>query len=118
MTKKKLEWTEGRKKSFITSVLRSGSRRWPPKYEVLANAYTETKINPASGRLAKHFKCAICGGTFTSTNVEVDHINPIIGSRGFTTWDDFIERLYCSIENLQVLCTPCHKEKTKRERGK
>ena len=117
MTKKK-EWTPARKKSFITSVLRSGSRRWPAKYDCIKEAYVETKINPKSGRLAKHYQCAKCGDTFTSTNIQVDHIEPIIGPKGFTTWDDYIEKLFCPIENLQTLCKECHKAKTKRERGK
>lgn len=119
--KKQIEWTEGRRKSFITSVLRSGSRKWPAKYTALAAAYVDTRINKKSGRLAKHYKCNSCKGLFTSTNVQVDHIEAIVGPEGFTTWDNFIERLFCPIGNLQVLCTNCHKEKSaleKQERKK
>lgn len=112
------EWTEGRIKSFIVSVLRAGSRRWPPKYETLNDAFTETKINKNTGRLAKHYKCNKCKKEFTSSNVEVDHIKPVSSLTGFTTWDDYIKALFCSKENLQVLCKPCHKEKTKKERKK
>ncbi len=53
-------WTTARFNSFITSILRSGSRRWGPKYSTLNEAKTEKKINPASGRLAQHFLCASC----------------------------------------------------------
>src|SRR5674476_232931 len=109
------EWTESRVKSFITSTLRAGSRRWPPKYECLKKAYKETKINVSSGRLAKHFQCKKCKELFTSTNVTVDHIKPIVGPEGFISWDLFIERLFCPIENLQCLCKPCHSIKTKKE---
>ena len=116
--KKQVEWTPGRIKSFITSVLRAGSRKWPPKYQCLADAYVDTRINKKSGRLAKHYKCAKCKKLFTSTNVQVDHIEPIVGPDGFTTWDNFIERLFCPIDNLQVLCTECHSAKTKKERKK
>jgi hypothetical protein len=35
---------------------------------------------------------------------------------GFTSWDDFIERLYCGKENLQVLCKECHDKKTLKEK--
>ena len=47
-------WTEGRFRSFITSAIRSGFRRFPNKYVVLKNAFTGRKKNKASGRLAAH----------------------------------------------------------------
>lgn len=111
------EWTPARVKSFIISVLRSGTRRWPPKYTTLNNAKTEKKINVKTGRLAQHYLCNSCKEEFTSTNVEVDHIQPIASIDGFTTWDEFISRLFCGEENLQVLCRTCHSEKSKKERS-
>ena len=109
-------WTPSRIRAFITSGLRAASSKWPPKYETLREAYTETKTNVLSGRQAKHYKCKKCGGEFTGANVEVDHIIPVIDPHvGFTTWDDFITRLFCPKENFQVLCKPCHKIKTKEE---
>lgn len=114
-----MEWTDGRKKAFITSVLRSGSRRWPPKYETLNEAKTEKKVNENTGRLAQHFKCAKCKKDFPQKMVEVDHIKPVVSpAKGFTTWDDFIEALYCDKSNLQLLCKPCHLVKTKKEKKK
>jgi 5-methylcytosine-specific restriction endonuclease McrA len=62
------------------------------------------------------FLCQGCGGTFAKADVSVDHIEPI---GAFTTWDAYIRRLFCSIDNLQVLCKDnCHKSKTKKERRK
>lgn len=114
-----MEWTEGRRRAFITSVLRAGSRRWPPKYQTLNEAKTEKKINIKSGRLAQHYRCALCQGEYTNAMVEVDHIKPIVDpKKGFTTWDTFIKRLFCEADNLQVLCKPCHKDKTKQEKVK
>lgn len=116
--KKPVVWTEGRRKSFITSVLRSGSRKWPPKYECLAAAFVDVRINKKSGRLAKHYKCNSCGELFPSSSVNVDHVEPVVGAEGFVSWDKFIENLFCPITNLQVLCTTCHDVKTKLERKK
>ena len=48
------KWTEARYRSFITSTLRAGSRKWPPKYETLNAAKTEKKTNEKTGRLAQH----------------------------------------------------------------
>lgn len=110
-------WSEGRLKSFIVSVLRAGTRRYPPKFETLNEAKTEKKINSKTGRLAQHYRCNECKEEFTSKDIEVDHIVPVVDVKtGFTTWDDFINGLFCGKDNLQVLCKPCHKTKSKKER--
>jgi len=113
---KKKEWTPARKHSFIVAVLRSGTRRWPPKYETLNEAKTEKKINIASGRLAQHYLCAGCREDFPAKLVQVDHVQPAVGPSGFTTWDSFIEGLFCEKDNLQVLCVTCHSLKTQQEK--
>lgn len=109
------EWTLARFNSFITSILRSGSRRWGPKFATLAAAKQGKRINPSSGRLAEHYKCASCLGDFPAKQVQVDHIIPMGVGR---SWDDFINELYCEADNLQVLCKECHSVKTKLERKK
>lgn len=110
-------WSPARWHSFVVSVLRSGTRKYPPKYETLNEAKTEKKTNVKTGRLAQHYVCAECKLDYPATGVQVDHITPVVGASGFTTWDDFISNLFCSKENLQVLCTVCHAQKTKLERG-
>lgn len=113
------EWTPARHKAFIVSVLRSGTRRYPPKYQCLNAAKTEKKINEKTGRLAQHYRCAGCNGEFTSTNIAVDHIAPVVDPKvGFVDWNTFIDRLFCTEDNLQALCTECHSTKTKKERAK
>ena len=113
-----IPWTPGRRNAFIMSVLRSGTRRWPAKWDVLEIAKTEKKVNPKTGRLAQMYLCASCSGEFTSKEVEVDHIHPVVPLTGFIGWDDVIERIFCSADKLQVLCTVCHKKKTKEENKK
>lgn len=47
----------------------------------------------------------------------IDHIDPVVDpKKGFTSWDDLIERLFCEKEGLQLLCPECHEEKTADER--
>jgi len=112
-----MSWTEGRRKAFITSTIRSGFRRYPEKFEVLKEAAVGKKINSKSGRMALHYKCASCSKSFPTKEVQVDHINPVVDPIvGFKDWDTFISRLFCSKENLQVLCLECHKKKTKSEK--
>ena len=110
------QWTDGRFRSFITSVLRAGARRYPPKYEALSDACIGQKINLKTGRLAKHYVCNTCKSEFTSKDVEVDHISQVIDpGTGFIDWNTFIDRLFCPKENLQVVCKECHKKKSKLE---
>lgn len=111
------KWTVGRFNSFITSVLRSGARRWQPKYETLNAAKTEKKVNVATGRIAQHYRCALCKNEFTAKDMEVDHISPVVDPlTGFESWDVFIQRLYCESDNLQAICVGCHRAKTKLEK--
>jgi 5-methylcytosine-specific restriction endonuclease McrA len=98
-------------------VLRAGSRKWPPKYETLNAAKTEKKKNEKTGRLAQHYRCNACKQEFTSTSVQVDHRKPVVSpTTGFTSWDDYINALFCEAPNLQVLCKECHSLKTKKEK--
>lgn len=112
-----LGWTEGRLKSFITSTLRGGFRKFPPKYETLKAASVGKKVNAKTKRMAEHFTCNMCKGEFPAKEVNVDHISPVVCPyTGFVDWNTFISRLFCDGGNLQVLCSPCHDLKTAEER--
>lgn len=113
------KWTEARYKSFITSALRAAFRKWPPKFDVLKKASTERKLNKKTNKLAMHYMCAACSTDFPLKEVQVDHKKPVVDlKKGFVSWDEFVERLYCEGSNLQVLCKPCHKKKSSKERKK
>lgn len=109
------QWTEARFNSFVKSALRSASQRWPPKYTVLNQACVGQKINPKSGRLAKHYKCNLCRNDFPQKEVEVNHLTSVVPLTGFDSWDGVINRMFCEKEGLEVLCKPCHKGITKLE---
>lgn len=109
------EWTVGKFNAFITSILRAGSRKWAPKHAALHAAKTEKKINVKTKRMAQHFECAHCCNEFVATEVQVDHIEDMGPN---LSWDEFIHKLYCEVDNLQVLCRECHAKKTKGERAK
>lgn len=110
-------WTESKFSSFVRNALRSASRKWAPIQDAKKKAHTRRGF----------YLCASCGQEVPLTikqgrkrvqNVFVDHIEPIVDpTKGFTSYDDFIERLFCEEDNLQVLCGPCHDEKTLKERG-
>ena len=111
------KWTFARWKAFIISVLRSGWRKYPPRYDALKAALVGKRTNRLTGRMADHYKCASCSGFFVAKEVQVDHIEPVVDpDDGFVNFIVFIDRLFCEAENLQVLCKPCHKDKTNEER--
>ncbi len=119
LTRNNGQWTEARFNSFVKSQLRGGTSRWGPKQ--LAKKLANIRRG--------WYMCAECAQEIPTTleerdsrgnrmrNIFVDHIIPVICPHvGFTSWDDYIERLYCEVENLQVLCRLCHNEKSKEER--
>lgn len=112
-------WTTARFTSFIKSALRSASNRWPPKYRTLQKARIERGLYECAGwetpphnvRTTHRVKGK------SKRNVYVDHIIPVIDPAiGFTSWDDFIKRLFVEEKDLQVLCADCHDRKTKQEK--
>lgn len=109
------DWTQSRYNSFVKSALRSASVRWPPRYTVLNEAFVERAINPATGRLAKLYQCNRCRGLFPQANIDINHIEAVVPTTGFDSWDGVIERMFCEKEGLEALCKSCHKEVTKEE---
>lgn len=94
---------------FLTRVLRKASYMWPPR----AVALTRAKIGHGK------YRCAHCGEIFKRMHIAVDHIDSVIPLTGFAGWDNYIERLFCHENGLQILCDngveSCHKKKTKAE---
>lgn len=110
-------WTDAKFKGWVVSLLRRGTMRWPPRNEALQAAKTEKKINEKTGRMAQHYECASCKGQFSAKNVCVDHIEPVIHPEvGFVDWNVYIERMFCSVVNLQILCSTCHDVKSANEK--
>lgn len=111
------KWTEAKFRSFIKNNLRRMCSKWAPISETLKEARISRGL----------YKCAGCGEEVTAStvkdgkrvkNVHVDHIEPIIDpTKGFTTWDEVIERMFCEKDNLQLLCGACHDAKTNEERA-
>ena len=99
-----MDWTEGRRKSFITSVLRSGYRRWPPKYETLKEAQSGKKENVKTKRIAMHYKCNSCKEDFPAKEVQVDHIEPVVDSKGFSALQGLSRQENINRKEREIKC--------------
>lgn len=94
------------KETFVKGCLRRGSLMFRPISECR--------------RLARkgpnQYMCSMCKELFTSKQIDVDHIFPVIDiMTGFVDWNTYIDRLFCDVENLACLCKNCHKQKTESE---
>ena len=100
--------------SFIRSALRQKSRWWKPITQCKLQAKRPYKGH--NKRQKFEYQCALCLEWYADKLINVDHIIPAGSLNCANDLPGFIERLFCEIENLQVLCTTCHNKKTKTEK--
>jgi 5-methylcytosine-specific restriction endonuclease McrA len=94
------------KETFIKGCLRRGSLMYRPISE----------CRRLARRAPNQYECSLCKGLFTSKEIDVDHLRPVIDiMTGFVDWNTYIDRLFCDIEDLACLCKTCHKSKTESE---
>ena len=101
--------------SFIRSGLRQKSRWWKPISECKAKAKRLYK-GPLK-RQKFEYQCNHCKGWFPDKKINVDHVIPAGTLTCAQDLPGFVERLFCEVDNLQVLCETCHDVKTKKERN-
>ena len=99
--------TESAFLAWVRSALRSKSLRWPPRNEALQLARKPYK---GANKLQKwEYKCAICHAFYKGKDVIVDHHPKPAGSiLSISDVSMFVNNLYCEVDNLRVLCSPCH----------
>lgn len=90
---------------YIAAIKRVWSWYSPGRKQAIVNAQAYIGI----------VYCAVCGGQFKKTETQVDHIEPTVPTKEVSDWNMFFERLEVSDDKLQVLCKPCHQEKTLAE---
>ena len=102
--------------SFIRSGLRQKSRFWKPITQCKMKSRRAYK-GPLK-RQKFEYQCKECLNWFPDKKVNVDHISPAGSLRCANDLPGFVERLFCEVDNLQVLCQGCHDIKTKQEKLK
>ena len=100
--------------AFIRSALRQKSRWWKPI--ALAKANAKRIYKGPIKRQKFEYQCNHCKKWFPDKEVDVDHIIPAGTLKCAADLPGFVERLFCEVEELQVLCNDCHDEKTQNEK--
>jgi 5-methylcytosine-specific restriction endonuclease McrA len=104
--------------SFIRSALRQKSRWWKP-IGLCKQLAKRKYIGPKKKtRQIWEYQCAKCLNWFPDKEINVDHILPAGSLNNANDLPGFVERLFCEIDNLQVLCNVCHNKKTQDEKSK
>lgn len=101
--------------SFIRSILRQKSRWWKP-ISICREQARRLYKGPRK-RQKYEYQCNECKGWFPDKETNVDHIIPAGKLQCAADLPGFVERLFCEVEGLQLLCTKCHDKKTKLENG-
>lgn len=118
ISKKLRKPREQRLKTFLVPKLRRISRMWTDKIEARKLARREVEIGKTKKGAPKFkvmYECQKCFKLKDKHETQMDHIDPVVGIKGFTNWEDYINRLFCGIENFMCLCEQCHSEKTLKE---
>jgi len=109
---------EKKLKAKVVRYIRVLFRQSEQYKEAKDKAVHPTAKGPRGGKM---WKCAECSEAFKSTEIQVDHIEPIVPmgmKQADMTIDEYVLRLFCKVENLQCLCHECHLTKSKSEREK
>ena len=130
-TKAKQTYENFDTKSFVEKTLRGAFKKTPIYHEAKRRAKREFFEDSKHGKPMRrvHFECAMCGKMFLdrkgAKDIAIDHKSPVVDpSAGPTDYHTYIERLFCSVDNLQCLCNfkgerdgvkSCHKIKTAEE---
>lgn len=111
---------------WIIQQLRRLSMKWPARNNVNIRTRRELprKTNK-DGTLSKkpnyEHQCNICKQWFSSKEVQMDHINPVVDIDAIKGISDeeyigkFAMSLFCGEDNFQKICINCHNTKTTQE---
>lgn len=142
MPKVKSEYDENgrwlQERSRVKGALRQAFRLSPQVKDTIEAARVELPPAPKKDgtpgkRPRVRFRCAMCGGLFQkkygrTNGIQIDHIDPVVPlwkTEKDMTYDEMAERIFCTLDNLQVLCSlpikkngnkpSCHTLKTREE---
>ena len=111
-------WTKPHKINYAKQILRRSCNKTRAHNEALSRAKYYEKMVRKDGtygdKVLLFFTCEVCGNRgLKRKEVEVDHIVPIGLAENMEDW---VDRLYCTSEELRVTCKPCHVRKSTEDK--
>jgi 5-methylcytosine-specific restriction endonuclease McrA len=110
--------TSPKERNLVKGAMRRVFSRSELRQQVLKRNLIEHS-DPKRPRVKKWAWCEVCGEVLPAYTMAVDHripLVPIDKTLEDMSWDEVVERLWCDVSNLQLICTPCHKLKSSQER--
>lgn len=97
----------------------------PVMTKILTKKKDKKGIFVVRNQMVNHYPCIKCGELFRDKEIEVDHIKEVgqfkvegklrntkYGDCRVTNWQEWMDNLFCSLDNFQPLCIECHQRKT------
>jgi len=99
-----------KKKNYYTRLFSECRRCWSMSNESRKNALLKVKTKDSEG--LEKYECAICKKNYARSDIQVDHVEAI--GKQPTCINSLITAIKAlHSDNLQILCSKCHKIKTK-----
>lgn len=102
--------------NWIRSWLRNKSRHWRPISEAKMLVRRKNESIDKKNRHKFEYQCKSCQDWFPDKEIDVDHVVPAGQLKSIEDLPIFFSKLFCEVEELQVLCKECHYEKTMSEK--
>ncbi len=107
-----------KERGLIKGALRRVFARSDLRRQAIDSAALPGHADLSRPRVKSWVRCNECKKPEAKSYCVVDHLTPLVPldrALDEMTWDELLDRLWCDISNLQVLCETCHKLKTKVE---
>lgn len=106
-------WTEAQFWAEVRSAFRQKFRYWKPAQTAKIRARRDYR---GGGRRKYEYKCSGCKHYYPEKEINIDHIIPVGSLKRPKDLAGFLERLTPEDPDAyQVLCSECHKNKTKKD---
>jgi len=118
MNRKQIKRVRNTLRKISSQVLRSEAFKRVEKKKISC-------VSKGKRKMLMHYRCGKCLGWFRAEKLELDHIDEvgefrILGPTRNTKYGDcridnlgeWFDRLFCALDNTELLCKSCHQAKT------
>lgn len=107
-----------KERNLVKGALRRVFSRSDLRRQVIDRSIARDYTDTTRPRVKTWCLCILCAQLIPKSYMVCDHVLPIIAIRetlSDLSWDELIDRLWCSEQNLMAICESCHKVKTLAE---